>query len=93
MPELTNPSGKPIYKAFRAANVDEDLAYTATESVQEMAGNIIIAKIEAQNAKMEAQVAELKAEIRNIYRTIGLGIAAGALILALAQIVISRGAG
>lgn len=60
MPELTNPSGKPIYKAWRAANVEEDLACTATETVQETAGNNVRSDIAALEAGMNDKISGLK---------------------------------
>ncbi len=60
MPELVNPSSRPIYKAWRAADVEEDLAYTATETVQEMAGNNVRSDIAALEARMNDKISGLK---------------------------------
>ena len=52
-----------IYRAWRAAQVDPDLAHEAVEQVRAQAGRNVIAVV-------ESRFAELKAEIRVLQRVI-----------------------
>lgn len=72
---------KRLYHLFRKAGMDEDGAYTAVQEVRNMAGQNII-------ARMEAQAAELKAEVRGIHRIIGYAAVGVGLFFGFVQMLL-----
>ena len=69
---------RPVYDAWRAGGADEELAYTATQKVREMAAVSVVtfvgskidaqkaelvSKIDAQSAKLNAQTSDLSSRI------------------------------
>ena len=77
---------KRLYHLFRKAGMDEDEAYTAVQEIRHVAGQNVIARIDAQAAAHSAQLkvqaaehaaqlrelkAEMKAEVRGLHRIIG----------------------
>ncbi len=66
MPTVTVEPEPPIdavYRAWRAAQVDPDLAHEATEQVRAQAGRNVIAVMESRFAVMESRFDELGAHI------------------------------
>ena len=60
--ELINPSSKPVYDAWRAANVaEEDVAYTATEAVQDMAAHNITETLNSMKESTQFSLDSMKA--------------------------------
>ena len=68
---------KPVFKAFRAANVDEETAYEATYAIQNLAGwnlrealaafrRFVEAKLTGQDAKIDIVRAEISALAREV---------------------------
>ncbi len=83
MPTVTpEPPVDAIYRAWRAARVDPDLAHEAVEQVRAQAGRNVIAVV-------EARFAELQAEIRILQRVIWplIGILATTVFGLLYQVV------
>ena len=72
-----SPSAKPIFEAFISSGVPEELAYTATERVQELAGHTI--------------VTALRAEIAGLRWMFGVILALLAILVTLVGIVIVQG--
>ena len=65
---------KPVFKAFRAAKVDEETAYEATYAIQNLAGwnlrealaafrRYVEAKLTALDAKIDAKIESLRTEV------------------------------
>ena len=75
---------KPVFKAFRAAKVDEETAYEATYAIQNLAGwnlrealaafrKYVEAKLTAQDAKIDtvrAEVSVLRGEVSALAREV-----------------------
>ena len=59
-----------VYRAWRAAQVDPDLAYEATEQVRAQAGRNVIAVMESRFAVMEARFDELGARIDTLQKVL-----------------------
>ena len=59
--ELINPSSKPVYDAWRVANVEEDVAYTATEAVQDMAAHNITETLNSMKESTQFTLDSMKA--------------------------------
>lgn len=68
---------KPVFKAFRAAKVDEETAYEATYAIQNLAGwnlrealaafrRYVEAKLTGQDAKIDGLRAEMNADIKDL---------------------------
>ena len=75
--EAPEPPVDAIYRAWRAAQVDPDLAHEAVEQVRAQAGRNVIdimesrfEVIESRFEVMESRFDELKAEIRILQRVI-----------------------
>ncbi len=58
---------RPVYDAWRAGGADEELAYTATQKVREMAAVSVVtfvgSKIDAQKAELVSKIDAQKAEL------------------------------
>ncbi len=90
-----DPGDKLLFDLLRKAGTDGGEAYSAAQAVRDVAGQNIIAAMDAriadlkarsaaQAADLQAQVADLRAEIRNIYRFIGCaGVAPGLFATAI----------
>ena len=59
-----------IYRAWRAARVDPDLAHEAVEQVRAQAGRNVIDIMESRFDVVESRFDELKSEIRVLQRVI-----------------------
>ena len=59
-----------VYRAWRAAQVDPDLAYEATEQVRAQAGRNVIAVMESRFAVMESRFDELGARIDTLQKVL-----------------------
>ncbi len=89
------PDEKKVYDLLRNVGMSEDGAYIAVQEIRTMAGQNIIAKLDAQEARldtridqMETQTAELKVEVRGFGRNVrAIAVAFGVLVVAL-QIVV-----
>ena len=68
--EAPEPPVDAIYRAWRAAQVDPDLAHEAVEQVRAQAGRNVIDIMESRFEVIESQFDELKAEIRILQRVI-----------------------
>ena len=104
---------KQLYHLFRKYGMEENEALTALQEIRTMAGQNILAKMDAQTAELQAQSAELRAQgaeqskslqaqvasqtadskelnanVQNLYRTIGILVAAFGVAGLLLQIVI-----
>ena len=68
--EAPEPPVDAIYRAWRAAQVDPDLAHEAVEQVRAQAGRNVIDVMESRFEVIESRFDELKAEIRILQRVI-----------------------
>lgn len=84
---LKSKHGGPVLKAFRAAGVDEDLAYTATKRIEDMAAsnltNFVQAKFEVLQAKFEVLQTKFESEFNSQRWMIRLVIAMLGAVIAL----------
>ncbi len=56
------PDDKQLYHLFRKCGMEENEALTALQEIRTMAGQNILAKMDAQTAELQAQSAELRAQ-------------------------------
>ncbi len=60
---VSDPDDKILFDALREAGATENLAYTAVQEVRNMAGQNIIAAIDALNGKIDAQGTKIDGKI------------------------------
>ncbi len=60
---MPDPDDKILFRAFRAANIEEELAYTAVQELRNMAGQNITAALEGHKAELGAKIEGYKAEL------------------------------
>ena len=56
------PDDKRLYDQFRSGGMDPDGAFTAVQEIRKMAGQNILAKMDAHTAELRAQSAELRSQ-------------------------------
>ena len=56
------PDDKRLFDQFRSGGMDPDGAFIAVQEIRKMAGQNILAKMDAQTAELQAQSAELRAQ-------------------------------
>jgi hypothetical protein len=86
----TEPDDKRLFDQFRSGGMDADGAYIAVQEIRTMAGQNIIAKMDAQavaqDAKLESIRAEMKTETQSIRWVIFVVVLIATLVLAIVQI-------
>ena len=85
---------KPVYEAWRAGGTNEELAYTATQKVRDMAAVNVLAfmgaKFAALDAKLDAQAAAHDANLAALDAKLDASLAAQSAKIEATQVLVTQ---